>query len=176
MLSEAKPQTERRRIARVWFYLAVVVLVASVWGVQVHMYHKIFSGGDMIFSESSSAPSAPSDWQKMAIQAMTDTNSLLTTLGTALLGALGLLMSNHVRDDSKKARHMWAAFLGAVGGCISLYFGYVSHLNLLAMISNGTFSTYDPVYLFSSHAQFYTLLAGAFFFADFAVHDLSGGN
>jgi len=49
----------------------------------------------------------------------------------------------------------------------------VSHLNLLAMISNENFTPYDPVYLFSSHAQFYTLLAGAFFFADFAFHELS---
>jgi hypothetical protein len=169
------PGAEKRRIARVWFYGAVLILVASVWGVQVHMYHKIFSGPGTIFSESSSTPSPPSDWQKMSIQAMTETNGLLTTLGTALLGALGLLMSNRGRDSSKSS-HMWAAFLGAVGGGISLYFGYVSHLNLLAMISNQTFSPYDPVYLFSSHAQFYTLLAGAFFFADFAVHDLTGEN
>jgi hypothetical protein len=43
------------------------------------------------------------------------------------------------------------------------------------MVSNETFSPYNPVYLFSSHAQFYSLLAGAFFLADFAVHDFKQG-
>jgi hypothetical protein len=97
---------------------------------------------------------------------------LLTTLATALLGALGLIMGNKVSAGSK-LRHMWAAFLAAIGGVLSLYFGYVSHLNLLAMIGNEYFNSYDPLYLFFSHAQFYSLLAGTFFFADFAVHDFN---
>jgi hypothetical protein len=92
--------------------------------------------------------------------------------GTSSALAGSVLDKSGARDGSK-VRHMWAAFLGAVGGGLSLYFGYMSHLNLLAMISSKNIDPYDRVYLFSSHAQFYTLLAGAFFFADFAVHDLS---
>jgi len=65
-----------------------------------------------------------------------------------------------------------AAFLGAVGAGLSLYFGYVSHLNLLPMLNYQTINPYDSVYLFSNQAQFYSLLVGAFFLADFAVHDL----
>jgi hypothetical protein len=41
------------------------------------------------------------------------------------------------------------------------------------MIGNEYFNSYDPLYLFFSHAQFYSLLAGTFFFADFAVHDFN---
>jgi uncharacterized membrane protein YidH (DUF202 family) len=160
----------KQKLARIWFYVAVVMIVASVWGIQVRVYDKIFNVPGTIFSGSSGAPSSPSDWQKLAVQAMTNANGLLTTLGTALLGAIGLLMVR--ARESHKLRHMWAAFLAAISGGVSLYFGYVSHLNLLAMISNETFNPYDPVYLFSSHTQFYTLLAGAFFFADFAFHDL----
>lgn len=164
-------EINRRKVARIWFYIIVVILVASVWELQVYEYHKIFEAPGTIFSGSSGSPPPPSDWQKMSAEAMTGTNGLLTTLGTALLGAVGLLMVK-AREGSK-LRHMWAAFLAAISGGVSLYFGYVSHLNLLAMVNNQNLSAYDPVYLFSSHAQFYTLLAGAFFFADFAFHDLS---
>ncbi len=161
-----------RKISRIWFYVAVVILVASVWEVQVYEYRKIFEAPGTIFSGSSENPPPPSDWQKMSAEAMAGTNGLLTTLGTALLGAVGLLMVK-ARENSK-LRHMWAAFLAAISGGVSLYFGYMSHLNLLAMVNNQNLSAYDPVYLFSSHAQFYTLLAGTFFFADFAFNDLSG--
>jgi hypothetical protein len=158
-------------LARIRFYAVIGIILVSVWGVQRYMYHKIFETPGTIFSSSSGG--TPTDWQKMSVQAMSDTNALLTTLGTALLGAIGLLMVK-ARETSKSV-HMWAAFLAAVSGGASLYFGYVSHLNLVAMISNQTFNPYDPVYLFSSHTQFYMLLAGAFFFADFAFHDLSEG-
>lgn len=161
-------------LTRAWFYIAVAVLILAVWGLQVYVYHRVFSGPGTIFAQISSTPAQPSDWQKMSVQAMTDTNRLLITLGTALLGALGLLMGNKVRGGGESP-HLWAALLAGTCGALSLYFGYVSHLNLLAMISNQTFSPYDPVYLFSSHAQFYSLLAGAFFLADFAVHDFKPG-
>jgi hypothetical protein len=160
----------RRNIPRGWFYVAVVVVVVSVWGVQTLKYDKIYNVSGKIFSGSTGG--GPNEWDKMSVAAMTETNTQLTTLATALLGALGLLMINKVQAGSKW-RHMWAAFLGAVGGGLSLYFGYGSHLYLLTMISNQAINPYDPVYIFWSHAQFYTLLAGAFFFADFAVHQLS---
>jgi hypothetical protein len=168
------PRAKRPGFTRPWFYISVAILALAVWGLQIYAYHRVFSGPGTIFAESSSAPAQASDWQKMSVQVMTDTNRLLITLGTALLGALGLLVGNTMRGG-RESPHMWAAFLAGIGGALSLYFGYVSHLNLLAMISNGTFSPYNAVYLFSSHAQFYTLLAGAFFLADFAVHDFKQG-
>lgn len=160
----------KRVLTRTWFYVAALLLVAAVWGLQVYMYHLAYPSP--IFSESPGTPDMPSDWQKMSMQVMTDTNGLLTTLATALLGALGLMMGRKVSGGAG-ARHMWAAFLGAIGAVLSLYFGYVSHLNLLGMISNETFNPYNRLYMFFSRAQFYSLLAGTFFFADFAVHDFN---
>jgi hypothetical protein len=170
-----KSPTGKRVFTRTWFYIAVLLLVLTVWGLQVRIYHQAFqppSALSPVITELSGTPAMPNDWQKMSMQAMTDTNGLLTTLATALLGALGLMMGRKVSGGAG-ARHMWAAFLGAIGAGLSLYFGYVSHLNLLAMISNETFDSYNRLYLFFSHAQFYSLLAGTFFFADFAVHDFN---
>jgi hypothetical protein len=166
-------RVEKPAMSRTRFYSTVFMVVLAVWGLQVLVYQKVYDQPGTIFSQTSSTPADPSDWQKMSVQAMTDTNRLLTTLATALLGAVGLLLGNNAAQRSAR-RHMWAALLSAFGGVLSLYFGYVSHLNLLAMISNRTFSAYDPVYQFSSHAQFYSLLAGVIFLADFAIHDLGG--
>lgn len=161
--------TVSRTISRPWFYVAVVILVLSVWGIQNYENNRIY-GTATVFSGSPDT-STPSDWQKMVVQTMTQTNGQLTSLGTALLGALGLLIGR-ARNDSK-FRHFWAASLAAAAAVLSLYFGYTGHLKILSMINTQFVDPGDPVYTFSRNAQFYTLLAGAFFFADFAFHDLS---
>jgi hypothetical protein len=163
------PATVSRTIARTWFYVAVVILALSVWGIQAYEYHRIY-GQPTVFSGTPDTPT-PSDWKKMAVQTMTQTNGQLTSLGTALLGALGLLIGR-ARNGSK-FRHFWAASLAAAAAVLSLYFGYMGHLHILSMINTHLVDPGDPVYTFSRNAQFYTLLAGAFFFADFAFHDLS---
>jgi hypothetical protein len=163
------PATAKLTFTRTWFYGAVVALVLLVWGVQNYEYHSIYSPGT-IFSGTPTTPT-PNDWQKMVTEAMSQTNGQLTSLGTALLGALGLLMGR-ARNGSG-FRHIWAAFLAAAGAVLSLYFGYMGHVYILSMINTHSPNPADPVYFFLSRSQFYTLLAGAFFFADFAFHDLS---
>jgi len=164
------PTPTKQPTTRVWFYAAAVILVVSVWGIQNYEYHRIYGPGT-VFSGTPDTPT-PNDWQKMVTDTMTQTNGQLTSLGTALLGALGLLIGR-TRNGSK-FRHIWAAFLAAAGAVLSLYFGYMGHVYILSMINNHVPDPTDPVYFFLNRAQFYALLAGAFFFADFAFHDLSG--
>jgi len=142
--------TVRRKVARLWFDGAAIALAITVWGIQYWMDVITFPRGEMLFPAS-----APSQWQQMGVQGVSETNSLLTTLATGLLGALGLLWST----KGPKPRHWWSASLSAVGAGVSLYFGYVSHLHLLWMIKNDTFDPYSRVYLLPSHLQFYALLA-----------------
>ena len=160
--------TGRARIARFGFYVAVIALVAIVWLVQRHMDAVAFGPSTIISSSSGD----PNQRQQMGLQAVSTMNSLLTTLATALLGALGLLLGNRIRPRPQP-RHLWSAFVSAVFVGVSLYFGYVGHLHVLWMIKNETFDPYSLMYILPSHSQFYALLLGVFFFADFAVHDLS---
>jgi hypothetical protein len=164
------PTLAKRPFARLWFYVSVVILVLSVWGIQNHEFRRRY-GQPVVFSGTPDTPT-PSDWQKMLTDAMTQANAQATSLGTALLGALGLLIGR-ARNGSK-FRHVWAALLAATGAVLSLYFGYMGHVYILSMIYTHLSDPNDPVYSFLNGAQFYTLLAGAFFFADFAFHDLSG--
>jgi hypothetical protein len=147
------------------FYLAVTVLALSVWQMQRHLTNATFPPNEII----SSSTDAPAQWQQLAVQAVSDSTALLTTLATALLGALGLLLVNRSKNQSPP-RHLWSAFLCGASACVSLYFGYVEHLYLVYMISNQSFDSYRLVN--PSYFQFYALLAGTFFLADFAFHDL----
>jgi hypothetical protein len=143
-----------------------------VYGIQHYMDVATSSPPDTVIS-SSSANSSPSQWAQLGFQAMADTNRLLTTLATGLLGALGLLLSNKSRDRLPK--HLWSAFLCAMTTTLSLYYGYVGHLHLLGMIYSENFDPFGSASVLPSHSQFYTLLAGVFFLADFTFHNLIKG-
>jgi uncharacterized membrane protein len=158
------PAPKKRTTTRYWFYLAVALIALSVWGLNFYVNKAVNNPGPVLLTPLS-------DSQKMVVQVLSDTNRQLTTFATTLLGAFGFLLANKARDSSK-SRHIWAAFLAAMGGGLSLYYGYMSHLFLVAMVNNEIFNPYDVEYRFLARAQFYTLLAGAIFLADFAVHDL----
>jgi hypothetical protein len=164
--------THQSRRTRLDFYIVVVALVAAVWLIQRHMDAVTFGPGAIV---SSSSDNSPVQWRQMGLQAVSEMNSLLTTLGTAVLGALGLLLGNR-GADRPRPRHLWSAFVSGIAVGISLYFGYVGHLHVLYMIKVEQFDPYSLLYLLPSHSQFYALLVGVFFFADFAVHDLSQEN
>jgi hypothetical protein len=157
----------RTRVVRLGFYFATVALVGVVWIARRHMDAAAFGG--IIFSSSST--SDPNQWQQMGLQAISEMNTLLTTLATALLGALGLLLSSGARNRPR-TRHLWSAFISALMVGVSIYFGYVGHLHVLWMIKNENFDPNSLVYILPSYSQFYALLIAVFFFADFAVHDL----
>ena len=163
-----QPKSKPRWITRLGFYLATIALVIVVWRIQLRTDRVAFPADQStVFS---SASDAPSQWQQLAIQALSETNQLLTTLATALLGALGLILSREHRRS--KPRHLWSAALCALCTGLSLYYAYVIHVRLLWMVTIENFDATSPLYRSPSYCQFYFLLAAVFFFADFAVHDL----
>lgn len=166
--SQIDPQLRSRFSARLrgfGFYIAVTALALVVWEMQHRLTAATFPPNEIIASSGD----APAQWQQLAVHAVSDSTSLLTTLATALLGALGLLLVNRAKNQTPP-RHLWSAFICGAAACVSLYFGYVEHLYLVYMLSNQTFDPYRLVN--PSYLQFYALLAGTFFLADFAFHDL----
>jgi hypothetical protein len=150
----------RRIVGHLSFYIGAVALVAGAWLIQSH-----------VLSFASPPSDTPTPWQQMAVQIASETTRLLTTLGTGLLGGIGFLFGKEARA-SNTLRHSWAALLCALCAGLSLYYGYVVHLNLLWMITYNAFDATSEFFLFPSHAQFYWLLLGGFFFTDFAVFNL----
>ena len=116
----------------------------------------------------------PTTWQQMGVQIASQTTALLTTLGSALLGAVGLLLGGKFAGGARP-RHLWSAFASVLSAGVSLYYGYVVHMHLLGMISYQAFDPTSEIFLNPSHYQFYALLAAAVLMADFAFHNLGQG-
>ena len=162
----------KRMLVKIRFYGVFVILAASVWAVHHFTNHFAFGVPGTIFGVTD--PSSPADWPSTTVEVMTDIDALLTTLATALLGAVGLLIVK-----AGGSSHKWAAFLAAISGGVSLYCGYQCHCFVLTMVQlsetlgNLAFlGPYENVYTIYRDIQFFTLLAGAVFLADFAFHDL----
>jgi hypothetical protein len=165
-----EPVAGKRRRAAIKVYAAVLVLILLVCGFQYYLYIQTMSQRNTVFSSSSDATFI--QWQQMGVQNASETTRLLTTLGTALLGGLGLVLGN--RDPSSpKRRHLWSALVCAMGACLSLYYGYACHLSLSAMIFSANFDPYSLAYKRPSQLQFYALLVALLFFTDFVVYNLN---
>jgi hypothetical protein len=150
--------TQRGVIRRVAFYAALVCLMLAVAEFQRISAYGVHG-----------APiTTLTDTEKQALNAFLDMNSLLTTLTTGLLGALGFLLLNG-RKVRYEAAAKWLAFGSAVSAALSLYFGYVVYLAISDMLGSG-----EPLDFTASQivwprqAHFYTFLLAALLFGDFA--------
>jgi hypothetical protein len=168
-----KPTFGHPRTSRFNFYIVAVVVAGAVLLLQGYMEKTSYRAERGIISATSldNQGSIPA-WQEKALQTYSDMSGLLTTLSTALLGGLGYLLINS-RTAGPQVRHRLSALASAVFAVLSLYFGYVSHLSVLAATYRKTFDPYDLGVRWPSRAQFYTLLLGVFLFADFAFYELA---
>lgn len=161
-------------LARVVFYIGSVSLA-----ILVTLYQHTLNA-DFIQPPDTVVSSSPTDnsiqWQQMAVQVASDTTALLTTLATALLGALVLLFTGSRENPPNLLRHRWSALLSAAAAGISLYYGYVKHLYLLTMLNGNNFNPQMHAFVKVNYLQFYALLAGFFFLADFVFNDFLGEN
>jgi len=112
-----------------------------------------------------------SSMQEKELAALLDMNSLITTLDTGLLGALGYLMING-RKVSRWSGTMWLAFFSAVSAALSLLFGYVVYLGIIRMLEWGFFDLNNPSIQWARSAHFYSFLLGVILFGDFAFQTL----
>jgi len=96
--------------------------------------------------------------------------SLLTSLATGLLAAMGWFLTKSPKQGDR-ARDLWPAVAGALCACLSIIFGYVGAENLEWALENAIGTLELPKLQWPRWLQFYTLLLGVFFFADFVRRD-----
>jgi hypothetical protein len=158
-----------------WFYrfrfYVLAVLVAAGVALFQHWMNKIASG-DIISSTNLGQGGIIPPGEAGALDAYAAMSGLLTTLATALLGALGYLLIN-APQAAPHLRQGASAVGSALFAVLSLYFGYVSHLTVLSATYINWFSPYAFGVVWPSRSQFYTLLFAVFLFADFAFRVLS---
>lgn len=159
MTRTAKPPV----LGRLVFYIGAILLAVVVWRSEVFMQSRA-----QVFG---SAVDTLTELQEKQLGAFLDMNRLLTTLGTTVLGAMGLLLFGGFKGQSC-SRELWAAIAGALCVGLSLYFGYHAYEDILFMLQNHTFDITSPGIFLDRQAHFYTFLAGAVFFADFVYQNM----
>jgi hypothetical protein len=163
--------SRRPRIMDFGFYIIVIIVGTGAWASQSYMQSlaqkQILSRGGIVGPELKHL----TDLQSEQLGAYFELNRLLTTLATTLLGAVFFFLFGG-RKANAWEQHWWAAVLGVLLVCVSIFFGYVAYLIVIAMLREGTFDlgSYTPYW--AQWAHFYTFLAGVIFFADFAYHNL----
>lgn len=151
----------RPDVGRFAFYLAVIALAVLVWRLQSSMFSQSYI-------EAQIEDLTPLEARQL--DAFLQMNSLLVTLGTAVMGALGFLIGAGKRSLSW--RELLPASVSAVLAGCSLYFGYLAYQGILWMLQSSFFDLDNPAIQWTRRAHFYTLLGSAFFFADFMIHAL----
>jgi hypothetical protein len=97
--------------------------------------------------------------------------NLLTTLATGLVAAFGLFLTRTPKNRLSSAQ-LSLAGLSIFSIFISLYFGFVASQNLIWALEYSIASLDIPKLQWPRLLQFYSLIAGVFFVADFVRRDL----
>jgi hypothetical protein len=157
-------RTRGRAIAfRIAFYAASIGLILAVWQLQKHVSQGLIE-----------APVSSLDvLQQAQLKAFLDMNSLITTLSTGLLGALGFLLVNG-RKISRGSGAGWLALGSALSVALSLFFGYVVYLAILDMLQANIFDLGIPAITWPRQAHFYMFLLAVVLFGDYAFQTLHG--
>jgi len=181
------PGDKKKGLSRIEFYVVAALLVVALWSIWefgINNRPRILDQlpaptTDTGQNQPSATLPSPSDWQKMSVTVEDNRDNLLTTLATALFGAIGwLVFEARKTPDARetlqkpKKRHRRAVFLAALCTVVSLFCGAASQRHLVAMLSSKDFTPYDPVYSLLNLAQLGFLGAGACFLAGFAIYDL----
>jgi hypothetical protein len=103
-----------------------------------------------------------------AVDAYQNVNSLLTTLATGLLAALGFLLINRPGRPFSAWDFWWAA-TSALCACVSLYWGYVSSQNVQVALEFQSLTLDLPTLQFPRQFQFYSVVLGVICLAHFAM-------
>jgi hypothetical protein len=146
-------------IKRFGFYFGVGMIAVVVWLIQTYV-----PSGPTIYE-------ATPPMADKALDAFLELNRLLLTLGTSVLGAMGLLVFGAFGGKSC-SRELWAVIAGAVSVGLSMYYGFVAYLQVMATAATVGFDPYNPAVVHNLYGHFYLFLVGVVFFAGFVYQNM----
>jgi hypothetical protein len=146
-------------VSRFAFYVTAFVLMVAVWRFEVYL-----QSGPLIYQNT--------PIQNAAVDTFMGMNRLLITLGTSLLGAMGLLLSSGFRGKPR-LQELWAVMAGGVCIGVSIYYGYVANMAVMSMVATGSFDPYSPLLMRTHNVHFLTFVLGVIFFAGFVFQNMT---
>jgi hypothetical protein len=163
----------RPKFGHFGFYIVIIFVATAAWQSQSYMTSlsqrrlREQSQGGIV----GTALTQLNDVQQRQLDAYLEVNRLLTTFGTAILGAFGFLLLGQEKPGTWQ-RHRLAVVIGVLCVAVSIFFGYVAYLFIQSMLRDGLFDLTSLSPHWAQQAHFYTFLAGVIFLADFVYHNL----
>jgi len=162
-MNSAKRGLKRPAVVSFTFYAGLALFAALVWEFTLFMNSRPYS----------LLPVADPAVVSKALDSYGAVGSLLTTLATGLLAAMGWLFTSLPKIPSG-ARDHWPAAAAALCASLSLYFGYVSTQNVQWAIEASVPSLEVCQLQWPRQLQFLGLLLSFLFMADFVRRDWIG--
>jgi hypothetical protein len=113
-----------------------------------------------------------SSFQEKQLEIFRESNSLLTTLATAAIGAIGAFVFNRYKEGDLPRGQRIRAMASAVLAGISLYCGFLSQEILLWMLQNSFFNLTNPRLVWTNELQFWSFLLSLAVLGDFFYRGL----
>lgn len=159
---------QRSMHPRLLFYLTIAAVAAAVSLFEFWYVHHSQILGVVQGEVQELSPS-----EEKAVDTFMDMNMLVTTLGTGLLGELFFLIAQSKRR--LKNKELLPAFLSFGLVFLSLYYGYQTYRDAVAMLQHQpfVFSLDNDAISWDRLAHLWTFVLGFFFFADFAFYELN---
>ncbi len=153
-----------RRVASYWFYVLVLVAMTLAILVETAIGSRPVIGEDRVDKLT--------ELQSKQLDAFNENSKLLTTLATALIGAItGFLLHREgntrlERGDLRRAIAAWTL------AALSLYFGHLTSRQLTWMLQAQFFNLFHAAVLWPARAQFWTFFLSAVLLADFVYRSV----
>lgn len=147
-----------------WYVLLLIVvggLIALQW---------LFASRP--FAEARIESESLTSLQEKQIELFRESNSLLSTLATAAIGAVGALLFNRYKDDKVPFWQQVRAMATVLFSAVSIYCGYLAHDAVLWMLQNHFLNIATPRMYWSSTIQAWTFLAALIALADFFLRGI----
>jgi hypothetical protein len=144
---------------RSWiFYLVLLIVLCSLFALRL-----FFSG--LPFAEAAIESLSP--LQEKQLELFRESNSLLSTLATAAIGAIGALLFNRYKDEKVPPLQRVRAIASILLSAISIYCGLFAHDSVLWMLQNHIFNVSNPRVFWSGQCQTWSFLLALLVLADF---------
>jgi hypothetical protein len=131
------------------FYALLLIVVGGLFALQWFISSRSFAEAKLV---------SLSSFQEKQLEIFRESDSLLTTLATAAIGAIGAFVFNRYNEGDLPRGQRIRAIASAVLAGISLYCGFLSQRILLWMLQKGFFNLTNPRLVWSDELQFWSFL------------------
>ena len=147
------------RVTSSWFYVLVMILMTLAILVEAVIGSRPVVGEERVDKLT--------ELQSKQLDAFNENSKLLTTLATALIGAITGFLLHREKNSRLEPGDLRRAIAAWTLAALSVYFGHLTSRQLAWMLQAQFFNLFHATVLWPARAQFWTFFLSAILLADF---------